>query len=246
MNRRALIIYCDDTSSEKLKGPIADNRNLIRHLRSNLGGDWHNHEIHSLQNPTKAQVQSEIRSHLNEADYSFIVYSGHGGTNTITNKIDLELQDGDITLNSLVLTSVDRQTIILDACRTHYTPSERKAFMNVYDGLESFSEELSTRSLFESLVLDCEKGVTVLCAAGDNEAAADNLNGAPYLSSLIKVCSDWKNVNQIDNKLSLKSAHEKAIIYMREKYITTQNPEILAEKRKKYYPFAVKFVPIMG
>lgn len=52
MNRKALIIYCDDIESGFLSGPTVDNTNFRNYLTSYCRGDWYENEIKSLNNPS--------------------------------------------------------------------------------------------------------------------------------------------------------------------------------------------------
>ena len=52
MNRKALIIYCTETNSGSLTGPRMDNKNIREYLKSDVGGQWYDNEIISLENPT--------------------------------------------------------------------------------------------------------------------------------------------------------------------------------------------------
>jgi hypothetical protein len=242
MIRKAIIIYCDDTESGELKGPIADNINLNHHLTSTLGGEWYDSEILSLNNPTKSQVRIAIARHLSGADYTFVVFSGHGYISTLDDKQYVELADGDITVRDL-LSNAKRQTIIIDACRGYYTPTT-KLFSKGVEGIyDSFTGEPSTRKLFSDHVLNCEAGLTVLFAASENESATDSDKGGAYLYSLLKVCELW-NGTERGSKLSVKNAHDLGTKYMKNNFDTIQNPAMNSEKRKRYFPLAVKWTAI--
>lgn len=244
MIRRALIVYCNNTESGKLNGPIADNINLHRHLTSKLGGEWYDKEILPLNNPTKNQVRIAISNHLSGADYTFVVFSGHGFISTVDNKQYLELLDGDIPVRQLI-TDAKRQTIVVDACRGYYTPTTQlfsKGMEGIYD---SFTGEPSTRKLFNEHVLRCEAGLTVLYAASEDESATDSDKGGAYLYSILKVCETWNKTNT-GTKFSVKNAHEFGTKYMRANFDTIQNPTMNAEKRQRYYPLAVKYNMING
>ena len=78
MNRKSLIIYCTETNSGSLTGPRMDNKNIRAYLKSDVGGQWYDDEIISLENPTISQVRRCIANEFVGVDYSFIVFSGHG------------------------------------------------------------------------------------------------------------------------------------------------------------------------
>jgi hypothetical protein len=240
MKRRALIVYCNDTSSGVLPGPEADNANLRQHLISNLGGDWYENEILSLSNPTTIQVINSVKNHLKGADYTLFAFSGHGYLNMDDNNRQyLELSDGDISIKQ-VITEVRRQAIIIDACRGFYSPSTSiltKGFEEAYDNLTG---KVSTRKLFDHYLMNCEEGLTVLYAANENQTATDSDNGGVYLLSILKVCELWQSSGSSKNIFSLKDAHLFGIKYMNQNFDTIQKPTMNSEKRMRFYPFAVK------
>lgn len=245
MIRKALIIYCDNTESGELKGPTADNENIREHLTSRLGGEWYSNEILSLNNPTKNQVKQAITRHLNGADYTFVVFSGHGYISTYDNKQYVELDDGDIRVRELFSDS-RRQTLIVDACRGYYTPSPKlfsKGISGIYD---SFKGEPSTRKLFSDHVINCEAGISVLYAASENESAVDSDNGGAYLFSIFRVCKLWEKNDNKSTKFTIREAHQYGTKYMLENFDTIQNPTTNQEKRQRYFPLAVKFNRING
>ena len=82
MKRRALILFCTDTESGHLDGPEYDNKNYKDFLTSHLGGDWYDNKILSIKNPTSIKVSNAMTQFLNGAEYTFIIFSGHGYLNT--------------------------------------------------------------------------------------------------------------------------------------------------------------------
>src|ERR1700747_1498950 len=114
--RRALIIYCGNTESGPLIGPHYDNLHYLNFLKSKLGGNWLPHEIQSLTNPTPFGVSRAITNFLNNAHYTFIIFSGHGYFSIDTNRQFVELRGKSISILNL-RTNAPRQTLIVDACR---------------------------------------------------------------------------------------------------------------------------------
>lgn len=245
MKRRALIIYCTDTDSGHLNGPKYDNDNLRYHLTSNLGGNWRDDEILSLPNPTSQQVFIAVTQFLNDADYTFTVFSGHGYINTNDNNRQyLELSNTDISILNLK-TTAQRQSLIIDACRGYYTPAKAitKGFADVY---ENFTGQGSTRQLFDTAVNRAEGGWTVLYAASKNQTALDTGNGGAYLLSLLKIAKSWEESDRINNTLTLNISHSIAKVYLHSNFETIQDPIMNEEKRLIHFPFAVKFTDING
>jgi hypothetical protein len=247
MIRRALIIFCNNTSSGRLNGPTADNTNLRNHLTSYLGGDWYDSEILSLNNPTQQQVINAVANFLSGADYSFTVFSGHGWINTDENRTQyLEVSNGDISLMKLISDS-PRQTILIDACRGFYSPSGQTLTKGMSGVYENFTgDPMSTRRIFDNAVLAAEEGITVLYAANENQSAVDSDRGGVYTYSVLKACKNWGSSDRRYNILTVKEAHNLGTTYMLSNFVTRQQPTMNQEKRKRYFPLSVKFTPIHG
>lgn len=239
MNRKALIIYCTDTNSGELTGPKMDNENIRKYLKSDVGGQWYDNEIISLENPTIGKVKRCIANEFDDADYSFIVFTGHGGIDETDGQDYLEVVDGDMSLSTL-LTNAPRQTLIIDACRGYFRripDSLQKSFSNVY---EYFSGHPNTRIIFDRAVSQAEEGLTVLYSASANQSSLDTNKGGAYLYSLLSICKEWEeDVKGKEGYLDLKNAHEIACEYLRDNFLTTQKPAMNMEKRKFYFPIAV-------
>lgn len=244
MIRRALIIYCDDTESGYLSGPSVDNTNLRNYLTSNTGGDWFDREIKSLNNPTSQEVNDAISS-LGIADYTFIVFSGHGWINTDEDNTQyLEVSNGDIPINDLI-TASDRQTIIIDSCRGFFSPLNESFNKALTGSVRTYSATSSTRTLFNTLVLKAEEGISIMYAASENQSAVDSPKGGAYINSLVAVCKNWVTSDKISNCLTIKIAHDLALPFMKKKFVTKQKPVMQEEKRMRYFPLAVKITSIL-
>lgn len=240
MNRKALIIFCTNTESGNLIGPAKDNGNIRDYLQSDTGGQWNNDEIISLQNPTGYEIEQCITDEFNDVDYSFIVFSGHGCIDESDKQDYLEVADGDIPISTLI-TPASRQTLIIDACRGYYKridDSLQKSFSNLY---EYFSGHPNTRMVFDKAVQQAEEGLTILYSASENQSSLDTDKGGAYLYSLLSICKKWeKSVHDTCVYLDLKDAHELACEYLKSHFITIQKPTMNTEKRKNYFPIAVK------
>ncbi|HWZ13909.1 MAG TPA: caspase family protein [Mucilaginibacter sp.] len=241
MNRRALIIYCNNTYSGALPGPEQDNKNYRRFLKSYLGGEWYEDEIKSLNNPTSILVEQMRQVFLNGADYTFIIFTGHGFINSSDNNYQyIELSDKNVSMRKLV-TDAKRQTIIFDACRGLETFESDEIIKSIKEDIKMFSAGRSTRAHFDKAVQAAEEGLTTLFAASVGQSAQDSKDGALYLLSLIRVSESWAEEEaNISTVLPLHSAHKKAVKYMDENFISLQEPIMGAEKRKNYFPFAIK------
>jgi regulator of extracellular matrix RemA (YlzA/DUF370 family) len=245
MERKALIIYCDNTTSGRLVGPSKDYNNYHSFLLSNLGGNWYSNEIISLHNPHISEVSRVVNTSLNNADYTFIIFTGHGFINTDDSKQYVELADGDIPIAKLK-TNAKRQTMIIDACRGRYSLNDSILSKAITDSIERFSAKTSTRALFDKYVLRSEEGLTILYAADENQSAADTNNGGAYLLSLLAIAKQWEKENKNSLVLDLKDVHNMASKYVLKNFETIQRPVMNNEKRRVYFPFAVKYMSIYG
>lgn len=240
MNRKALIVYCSETESGQLVGPKMDNENIREYLKSDVGGQWYDNEIISLENPSIGKVRRCIANEFIGIDYSFIVFSGHGYIDESDNKDYLEVANGDIPLSMLIPSVVPRQTLIIDACRGYYSrinDSLQKSFSNLY---EYFSGHPNTRIVFDSAVCQAEEGLTILYSASENQSSLDTDKGGAYIYSLLSICKKWEEVVKKRNVyLDLKDAHDYACKYLKDNFNTIQRPTMNMEKRRTYFPIAV-------
>ena len=238
MNRRALLIGCNESPSGKLSGIDYDLNKYDHFLNSNLGGNWYEWEVKKILNPTLNDLESIIESHYYNSDYTFTLFSGHGCVNRNNFIQYLELMNGDIQFTKLKSKAL-KQTIIIDACRGYETIAESALLKSVLE-TKDFSDITPTRKIFDNAIEASENGLTVLYSASKNESSAAGEYGSPYLLSLL-IANNWKRSNSSDNILKLDSIHYDSESYLREFFPKTlQTPFIEPEKRRNYFPFAVK------
>lgn len=236
IKRKALIIYCTDTSSGELSGPTADNCAIRSYLKSDTGGKWYDDEIISLHNPNVEEVKYTIKTGFVGVDYSFVVFSGHGCIFKDNNLQYIEVIDGDIALSNLI-TAAPRQTLVIDACRGYFSGPLTERM------IKSFSVQTSSsdiRRTFNKAVMEAEKGLSILYSASEDESSVDTSKGGAYIYSLVHVCKKWgSNPDNGNYLLDVREAHIRASKYMKNNFITLQNPEMNMEKRCRYFPIAV-------
>jgi hypothetical protein len=246
MERRALIVYCDNTHSGELSGPTSDFQNFTNYLQTKIGGEWQEDEITGLRNPTISEVRQAVNEFMIAADYTFTIFSGHGYIDSNDRQF-MEVADGDISIAAL-RTLAPRQTLIVDACRGRHIPTDIAAEPKFFsDVLESIEEIGSTRALFDREVQRADEGFSILFSASPNEASDDSDHGGIYLVSLLKITEAWRETGHGEAILPINLAHTQAIDYLRENYVTsTQHPRMKPEKRRGHYPFAVKAIALRG
>lgn len=230
MERRAAIIYCPSTQGGALPGPQKDFKHYNNFLQSSAGGNWRTEEIRGLLNPTKKSVDGIVNNFLKGANYTFIVFTGHGviqGEDQI-----LEVSDGFIRLANLS-TGALRQTVIVDACRERVFPQE-DLVENARTAVSHFDEQ-STRELFDQAIEQSGHGILRLYACSPGQTAGDTLNGAIYSSRLIAGAINWYNDRNNETLLTLNDAHN---LVARELTGTDQTPTI--DKTSLRFPFSVK------
>lgn len=234
MIRKALIIYCNNTASGDLRGPSIDNLLYREYLKSSLGGMWLDSEIISLPNPTIQELNETLKSCYQNADYTFTIFTGHGFVDK-NHMQYFEIKGSNVPL-TCVLNHAKRQTLIIDSCRGIESLAEALS--------DEFSEkrfkDIDTRKIFENNILDCEEGCTFMYSSDINQSSSDSKEGGAYLSSLLKACLRWdSNYNQSIYRLN--QAHLDAKVILKYRFPTSlQTPIIMPEKRKNYFPLAVK------
>jgi len=238
MIRRALVIACDNTASGSLKGPQKDYKNLCAFLTSRLGGLWRSGEIDYLLNPTIDMIRDSIGKMA--ADYTFVVFSGHGGTNRQDGRQYVELADGDLFIGDLI-TSANRQTLLIDSCRSLYNPNPnvREVLTESFCIKATLYTDAQVRSYYDNLIMSCESGITVLNSADENEASVDSEQGGAYICSLLKNAGVWNSKTAPIDVLRLDEVHNFACASIKHDFMTNQHPQLRPEKRHWYYPFAL-------
>lgn len=241
MKRRALIIYCGNTSSGRLAGPVQDVLNYRNFLGSMLGGDWMENEIEILKDPSSGLVKRTVNTFQKGAGYTFTVFTGHGFINVAEKgRQYIELSDTCIPIRSLI-TDSRRQTMVFDACRGFYRPTrERIEEYAAISGIEHL-EEASTRRIFDNAVMKADEGLSIMYAANVNESALDTNKGGAYLFSLLAYTEIWKAVNKKAHILPLNLAHTRGKALMYKKFNTIQRPVMNKEKRVRHFPFAAMY-----
>lgn len=245
LKREALIIACPGHKGIRgyLPGTLRDIDNYTAYLQSSLGGDWYagsGGEIYYLINPTAADVVEAISQM--RADYSFIVFTGHGFTGKYDKKTYICLEDGDYHISILKSTAL-WQTMILDCCRGYYIPDGalEEVYSHFDGGLAGLGDPESTRSIFDNYLRKCETGIIRLHASSIGQASMEERSYGGYFSySLIEGAKIWGAKNKLHNILDLQGSIKLAKQYMDRNFLTTQIPQYVGGRRLRHYPFAVK------
>lgn len=193
--RRAILIAASGAGHNYLQGVQYDIFNFNQFLQSDQGGKWYENEIKILHDPTSHDVYSNLIDRY--FDYHFIYFSGHGYLDGETQM--LNLKDGAISENSLVLRGTPRQTIIMDACRNYLEPPAGVLNgIETGDVFENFTGS-QTRDIMDDYILNSPAGLQVAYATRIGTSARDTTYGGYFTSELLQ--NAWK-LKSIGRELS--------------------------------------------
>ena len=240
MKRMALIIGSPDS---QIPGAKRDIENYRAFLLSPLGGLWRETEIVALESPSKQAVMGQLNA-LKSADYSLVVFAGHGGHLSASSPPIVVLQ-ANVEMDSAALRiGAPKHTLILDCCRV-LEPEVvldsllRKALIRKH----ALSPE-ECRRFFDRAIAESGNGIVVLYACGFNESAGESALGGWYSTSLIASARDWEGSSGVDTSrnysiLSVIDAHDRSVSRVRSLSGDRQNPTREQPRTKPYFPFAV-------
>jgi hypothetical protein len=247
VSRRALIIanpgvvgaenYCEGVNKD-----VATYRAF---LQSKVGGAWKPDEITVLKCPTLTEFRSGLLS-LKNADYSFIVFSGHGEYLPSKDTTVLELRPGVDIDSGELSDGAKKRTVVLDCCRGVHVPlALDEAMMKALAKADSVEDKTESRKYYDKAISDCPESVVVLFGCSIRELAGDDdERGGVYSYNLIRSAETWARENDIDTDkeysiLSVVTAHEMAKLKVIQRRGTKQNPTIEKPRSGPYFPFGV-------
>lgn len=240
LTRKALIIIMTGTpkTDNDISYVIRDAENYYKFLTSDCGGKWDKNEIIIKKNISTSDAVELVES-MN-ADYTFTVFSGHGGISTEDNKLYLEFIDGDLP-SSIFRNLSKRQTIIFDTCRTYFTPGLQSINDSLYSSFEKAELRISNaRQIFDNYLKMCDEGIIRLYASTENQAADGDEDGSYFSSALINSAKDWARYTSTNNILNLFQVFSLAEKEIESYEFATQKPKIHGGKRLKWFPFAIR------
>ena len=245
MNRKMLLIANPgppDDPEHYCEGVNVDVQAYLDFFCSPLGGGWYEFEIKVLKYPSCAKVRSAL-TELRWADYSMIVFCGHGYSNQYDETI-LELRKDEELPASELRGPCAKRTIILDCCRKKWAPIKEPL-------MESRAFELShakglslpeARRFYEEKIAAADSGLVVMYACALGEVAGDDSQKGGYYSySLRRAALEWADqYHTCADALDVASAHTRASIYAGGLSADHQHPQIEKPRtRGTLFPFAV-------
>lgn len=219
------------------------NRDIVQYKNffiSTFGGAWESEEIQILNRPFPFQVDEALNA-LKMADYSMVIYCGHGysrenGTTMVELRANYDYDSTKLNQGSR------RHTVILDCCRVVCEPLY-EGVQERYDLKNSIEHSLArsqVRARFDLDVQRCSPGIVVLYACGIGETAGDDeLNGGVYSHALRSAAIRWSRANAGSGTASVVQIHNTAAQDVCQETGGRQNPQSIKPRSAPYFPFCV-------
>ncbi len=246
MNRKALIIANPGEKENRetyCAGVLKDIQLYKSLLTSPQGGLWSDNEITVLERPALSRVELAIAL-LRFADYSFVVYCGHGyhsRKSTI-----LALNEHEEIDSDKLRVGARKHTLILDCCRVKERPTLLLEKLMRSLAARPALHPLDCRKYFDQKLEECPTGLVVLYGCSIDETAGDDApTGGYYSSRLVASAEEWvtsKRELDTDSRVawfSIVQAHVEATPKVQQVSGNRQNPEIEKPRSSPYFPFAI-------
>jgi hypothetical protein len=211
-------------------------------FKSAAGGAWKDSEIVTLQSPTRFGLHNAIQN-LKLADYSILVFAGHGEYSASKRSTMLHLNSHTLIEEHEVKVGAPKRTIILDACRVHTDAPFNEMMVKSALGMEGHQDPAIARALFDGHVAECHPGLAVLYSCSIGQGAGDIKGiGGEYSSAIIQIADDWApSVKaQHGSVLSISDVHEMAVPIVSERRGGDQVPIASFPRNIPRFPFAVR------
>jgi hypothetical protein len=217
-----------------LSGVNYDLINYNTYLQSGIGGSWLPAEIEILKNKTRAEIKAYIDSTY--ADYTFIVYSGHGFVDRASGVTYMCVKDGFLS-EKILNTHSNRQTLIFDCCRSLENLSEdTSGFFGRMQSLEKGGIVKSKQRIINNSRIRFNRALekssfgkfkAYACLIG--ETSGDNPNsGGVFLTELLKVANSFGHINSTQcGWMDIRVATRFTIRNLINNPFTNQNPTFL-------------------
>lgn len=207
---------------------------------SNLGGAWEPEEIEVLVCPYAFQVDAALKK-LTLADYSMVVFCGHGYSRK-SGATMVELR-ANCDYDSIKFNQGARKhTVILDCCRAIYEPifeSSQERY-DLKDSMEHSTARNQARKRFENAVQSCPPGLVILYACSIGETAGDDeIKGGVYSHALRSAAIGWGKATTGVEAASVVQVHNSAAQIVCQETGGHQNPQITKPRSVPYFPFCV-------
>lgn len=240
MKRTALII---GNTGADLPGVAVDMDNYDKFLRSPLGGLWSASEIHLLDNPKETTLKHEISS-LQAADYSLVVFCGHGEYKTSIETTLVQIRPKVWISEDDLKIGAQKHILILDCCRWIESEVAVESMITKADSMAPSLNESDCRIYFDKKIKECPPGLVVMYACSRGETAGETGLGGRYSVALINGARQWHQGSDVDTSkifstLSVTKAHSMAEETVKRRSGQRQNPLCEYPRTAKHFPFAI-------
>jgi hypothetical protein len=221
-------------------GVKRDSDNFYNYFRSPMGGAFHPNEIHVLENPDWSSLV--VKMLLNRADYSIVVFSGHGyaGVPSYLTKLQISENKTVSVLDIAKVNPASKQLFIVDACRNFFSEDADVFMRDPVLGLDfpSDLDAIAARTAFEKSVRKAKNGLQIIYSCSQNEFSKRSENGGYFSKSLLESVKDWAVNCAVGNVLLGVGAHKMATNYLRG-FTNKQTPQIEFNSGANF-PFATR------
>ncbi|WP_343654149.1 caspase family protein [Paraburkholderia caribensis] len=238
VRRQALIVGCPDSD---IPGVRVDMKNYREFFKSMSGGLWYDNEITTLESPTQSGLQQALDS-LKKADYSIVVFAGHGGYVASKKTTMLQLR-ANVTVDEYTLKfGAPLRTVIIDACRMPVKETLREEFRKSVIAMDSIAHPELSRFAFDNHVRKCAPGLAVMYACSVGQGAGDSAQqGGTYSSILLSEADAWGSnlANKGKTVMSISEAHDRATPLVDRLRAGEQTPDAIFPRTVPRFPFAI-------
>lgn len=195
MFRKALLIV--SPGNPHLEGVTMDLLNIKNYLCSSVGGGWDlDSEIIILNSPSYDEVIHHLKS-LENYEFGFVYYSGHGFSEHKRTKLQLNAQE--IISVEEIANRCKKQITIIDACRT------KTEYLNIEGQNQVIPIHFengnikAAKKLHQNYLNACSNGKILCFATQLNSYAYESNNGGYFSSHLLQTIKNTviKNNKQI-------------------------------------------------
>jgi hypothetical protein len=186
LKREVVLIGSTGQGKNLLQGVGKDLSNARAFFTSERGGKFYDSEVRTIFNKGLDEVSAAI--HNTTADYQIVYFSGHGYTESISNRRMLCLPDFSIS-DTYLLSRCPRQLIFADACRT-LGGHTIGAIPGLGDEYENFTGS-PVRELFDNWIKCSPAGKIIIHSTPQGTVSLDSTNGGVFTRALIDIANSY-------------------------------------------------------
>lgn len=243
MKRYAILIQAPLNGADYLEGVAVDIDCWKKYLKTLSGGAWLNEEIILLKKPAKSVLLHTLAL-AKIADYSIIVFSGHGfvkdgplGFPETWVYINDSANESESTIPVNKLNpGTPRCLLSIDCCQKYIKESSLIESQQV---IPNANRHQQYRDLFDRRILECEQGCCRIYGAKIGESANDEQS---FSQVLMKIAEN-KGSNHISATVQ-ECANEAIKAFMN--IHPQQHPSYNGGRRLKHFPLVIGEVNLCG